>query len=341
MRPGPEHGQMEYRVLGRTGLRVSALGIGSWQLGGTLRIDGRPDGYPDPGEAAVIDLVRGVGDLGVNLVDTAPVYGDGEAERRVGRAVRPDRDRWVLCTKFGVVRGTAGERVVDAGAPAIRPSLEGSLKRLGTDRVELFLYHAPPEGGSVDGGREVLEALRQEGKLRHWGISTNDPAVLLSVAEDGGAEVVLTSQSMHTQPAALGDVARAHGLGVLARGALERGRLAGPPRRYGGDDFRSRLPAGEADDLFTAYAELCPPGASMVAFALRVVLDYEGTHSVLLGGRTLEQYREALASLALPPLAEATHTAVRRLRQRLREGSPVERLLGRARLGARRLLGSR
>ena len=105
---------MKLRPLGRTGLLVSEIGIGGWQLAGPLLLDGKSDGHPDLGRPFVIDLIRRCGDLGVNLIDTAEQYGAGESESRVGEAVRGRRDRWIISTKFGAIVGPQGERINDA-----------------------------------------------------------------------------------------------------------------------------------------------------------------------------------------------------------------------------------
>src|SRR5262245_34585926 len=160
---------MEHRVLGRTGLRVSAFGVGNWQLSGPVQIEGVPDGYPDRGEAHAVELIRGCGDLGINLIDTAEVYGDGEGERRVGKAVKGQRDRWIIATKFGIRRGPAGNRIEDPSPETIAPSLEGSLRRLETDYIDILLYHSPPRSEQLAAGKDVLDRLKREGKIRAYG----------------------------------------------------------------------------------------------------------------------------------------------------------------------------
>ena len=92
---------MQQNKLGPTGLNVSPLSIGAWQLGGPLAFDGKPDGHPDPGKQNVIRMIQELGDLGINAIDTAEQYSDGESERRVGEAIAADRDRWIVSTKFG------------------------------------------------------------------------------------------------------------------------------------------------------------------------------------------------------------------------------------------------
>jgi aryl-alcohol dehydrogenase-like predicted oxidoreductase len=300
---------MEYRALGRTGLRVSAFGIGTWQLAGPVTIDGKPDGFPDPGRRQAVALIRAAGDLGINVIDTAPIYGAGEGERRVGDAIQPDRDRWVVVTKFGLGRGAAGERVVDTSAAAIRPSLESSLQRLRTGHVDVLLYHSPPGPGSIDDGRCALEQLRREGKIRFHGISSDDAAEIDQLARKG-CDVAEFDHSLARRAEGVLDVVRRHGLGALVRGALDRGRIATAtptPRTFPADDIRSLW-------SWTASAETWerwrPREVSPTLFALRYLLDLDGTHSILLGARSVGQIREALTALDTPPLPTAAHSAL-------------------------------
>jgi aryl-alcohol dehydrogenase-like predicted oxidoreductase len=324
---------LEHRVLGRTGVRVSAIGVGTWQLSGPLDLGGRPDGYPDPGREAVIRLVRECGDLGCNLIDTAAVYGDGEGERRVGEALRGSRERWVIVTKFGLRRGSRGERIEDAGAATIRPSLEGSLARLGTDHVDVLLFHVPPAFREARACAAVLEALKSEGKLRFWGISTGDPLAVRDLVALGAADVVMLPRSLLTEPAGALRTARRHGLGVIARGVFAGGRLTG--RYLGGasfpdSDIRRRALAGEDLGRFRVYQDLLPEGFTLADLALRHVLDADLTHAVVLGARSIEDYRSAVGTLSLPRLSPAVVRRIVALRSELRPARQSLRQVTRA-----------
>jgi aryl-alcohol dehydrogenase-like predicted oxidoreductase len=185
---------MEYRVLGDTGLLVSVLGIGTWQLSGPVDFGGHSDGFPDPGRDRVVRLMQECHDLGINVIDTAEAYGDGEGERRVGDAIRGCRDRWVVVTKFGLRRDSTGARIRDASPSSITQSLEGSLRRLGSDYVDVLLYHTPPRSDQVLAGRDVLERLKTQGKLRFFGISTNDVSLLRRMISQEALHVAMFSQ---------------------------------------------------------------------------------------------------------------------------------------------------
>jgi aryl-alcohol dehydrogenase-like predicted oxidoreductase len=306
---------MEYRTLGQTGLRVSVFGIGTWQLAGPVTIDGKPDGFPDPGRDKAVALIRAAADLGINVIDTAPIYGAGEGERRVGDAIHSDRDRWVVVTKFGLGRGSAGERIVDASAAAIRPSVEASLQRLRTDHVDVLLYHSPPHLESIDAGRCALEDLRREGKIRFHGISSDDPAEIHRLGGNG-ADVAEFDHSVARTPGEILDVVRRHGLGTLIRGALDRGRIAAAgltPPVFAADDIRSLWGCPASAGPWERWR---PADVSPTVFALRYLLDLDSTHSILLGARSTAQIREAVTALETAPLSAAAHAALAMTRPR-------------------------
>ena len=335
---------VEYRNLGRTGLRVSALGIGTWQLCGPVSVDGRPDGYPDPGADAAVDLIQRCGDLGINLIDTAPMYGLGEGERRVGRAIAGRREDWVVSTKFGVHQDPDGIRRDDTGPASVRRELEQSLRRLGTDYVDLYLYHCPPDPATVGPVKEALEDMKREGKLRFYGISTKDSGALRSLLDIDSVDVAMIAQSMLTHPSSSLRMARTHGLGVLVRGALEWGRLSGRYFRkdessgspFAADDIRSEEFRSEDLTRFRAFGALAPQDVDMAAFALRYVLDFDTTHSVVLGGKRIAHYESAIEAFALGPLDPPTLAGIARARRQL---SGVG-AMGRALRLARTLLGA-
>lgn len=297
---------MEYRVLGRTGIRVSAFGIGTWQLSGPVQIDGVPDGYPDRGETHALELIRGCGDLGLNLIDTAEIYGDGEGERRVGKAVRGQRDRWIIATKFGLRRGAAGNRIEDPSPETITRSLEGSLRRLQSDYVDILLYHSPPRPEHLAAGKDVLERLKTDGKIRAYGVSSNEISVIKPLQERGGIDVVLFSQSLLRQPQQIRDLIKDQDLGGLVRGALEWGRLTGRftagPAGFAEGDIRSHLLRGEDFRRFSEFERFVPANGTLLTLALRYVLDFETSHAVVLGAGSLDGYRNALEALEMPRL---------------------------------------
>jgi aryl-alcohol dehydrogenase-like predicted oxidoreductase len=297
---------MEKRELGHTGLMVSPICIGAWQLAGPLTLNGQPDGHPDPGREHVVRLVRQLGDEGINCIDTAEQYGDGESERRVGEAVAGCRDAWVISTKFGYRVGPGGTRADDAGAHTIMSSLEGSLGRLATDHIDIYLYHCAPALDDLEAGREVLETARDQGKIRCYGISTNDVAMVQAMLDLDMLDVLQCRISLLQQEPAIRNLLCTHRIGSQVRGVMEQGRLSGKYFRgqpvWPADDNRSRNGGGEDYTRYAVLGELVPEGYTMAQVAIRWVLDWPCTHTVCLGAKTLEDYRVALQAAHMAPL---------------------------------------
>jgi aryl-alcohol dehydrogenase-like predicted oxidoreductase len=317
---------MEFRPLGQTGLDVSVVSLGTWQLSGPVTLDGKADGFADPGKRVVVDFVRQCGDRGINLIDCAEVYGDGEGEKRVGEAIRRKRDRWLVCTKYGLRRGPQGQRLVDPSPEAIRPSVERSLARLRTDYIDILLSHVAPDRRSVDRSREVLESLRSEGKIRCFGVSTNDTGLLRNLISSGAVQVVMISRSLLRHDRALLEVASRAGLGIMVRGALEWGRLSGKYFHrdpvFGDDDIRKRMFEPSDFRRCSDFEELLPPETSMVSFAVRYLLDNDRTHTVVSGSRSIAGLEDILRAIALPRLDPRTHSRIAAMRVKINGGEP-------------------
>lgn len=306
---------MKYRILGKTGIRVSELTIGAWQLGGPLFFNGKPDGHPDPGKESVIRMIRELGDAGINAIDTAEQYSDGESERRTGEAVRDARGRWVISTKFGFRVGPSGTRIDDSSPKTILPSLEGSLRRLGTDYIDIYLYHCAPQLCDIDAGQEILEKAKAQGKIRSYGISTERPNLVEALTEHQAVEVVQFASSLLAPAEEISALSVKHHLGTQVRGVMAQGRLSGK--------YFENIPQWRPDDnrsdwfkhcdyrIYSALQEAVPPEYTMAQVALRIALDSPEYHTVCLGAKNIEDYRIAIAALDLPPLTEETTTRLR------------------------------
>lgn len=300
---------MNLNPLGNTGICVSPITIGAWQLGGPLFFGGKPDGHPDPGKENVVRMIRTLGDLGVNAVDTAEQYSDGESERRVGEALKGRRDQWVVSTKFGYRVGAGNVRIDDASPETILPSLEGSLKRLQTDRIDVYLYHCAPRVEDLDAGRTVLETAKMQGKIRAYGISTNDIALLEKMAGRNAVEVVQFATNLLDGQERIWRLCRENKLGTQLRGVMAQGRLSGKyfrqAPRFRPDDNRSNGCKDEDFSRFAVLAEGLPAGMTMAEAAIRWVLDHPGAHTICMGAKNLADYRSAIAAAEMPPLSDA------------------------------------
>jgi len=313
---------MNYRELGRTGLRVSEIGVGAWQLGGPLLLDGKADGHPDLGRDFCIALIRQCGELGLNFVDTAEQYGNGESERRVGAALKGQRARWIVSTKFGALVGPRGERVQDASAKRLPLSLEGSLRRLQTDYLDVYLWHVAPKPGEAEETAKFLLEAKRKGQVRAIGISTANVQQAEFLQRLGCLDVVQFPRSMVSPADLLVALVMATGAGGIVRGAFAGGRLSGKyfqrAPQFAADDIRATRfgsSAAVARDFarYAAFEELLTPPRGMIQLALRWLLDEPTTSTIIPGGKGLEDYRQALRATELPPLTSAERARIAQL----------------------------
>jgi aryl-alcohol dehydrogenase-like predicted oxidoreductase len=167
---------INWRKLGRSGIEVSPLGLGCWAIGGPFWEGETPQGWGEVDDEESIRAIHAGLDLGINLFDTANVYGAGHSERVLARAFAGIRSRVVIATKFNAVFDEATRQVTgsDTSPEGIRAACEGSLRRLNTDYIDLYQFHDngfPPE--KAEPVRETLERLVEAGKIRAYGWSTD------------------------------------------------------------------------------------------------------------------------------------------------------------------------
>jgi len=165
------------RRLGRSGIEVSALGLGCWAIGGPFKMFGKPDGWGHVDDDESVRAIHRALDLGVTFFDTADVYGTGHSERVLGRALGGRRDQAVIATKFGFTYDEAKRELIgsDPSPSYVRRACEASLKRLGTDYIDLYQLHIgelpADEGAPI---RNALETLVDDGLIRAYGWSTGE-----------------------------------------------------------------------------------------------------------------------------------------------------------------------
>jgi aryl-alcohol dehydrogenase-like predicted oxidoreductase len=324
---------MQLRVFGRTGMQLSVLGFGCGAVGGVM-VRGDP--------ADQERLVARALDLGVNYFDTAVLYGDGESEKNLGRVLRKLKPaNAVVGTKVRVPPGEFG-RIADA----VTTSLEGSLARLGLDRVDIFHLHNPitlSGGGSALSARQVLdevvpafERLRQQGKIRFLGISAvGDTAALHQVINAGVFDSAQIVYNMLNPSAAeelpknypaqdyrrMFDRTKAAGVGVVGIRVLAGGALSGSAARH---PIASPAPepigsamSYEADlDRARRLMPLVREGfaASLTEAATRFVLSHPAMCTILVGMATPQQFEDALAAVRKGPLPQAALDRLSELR---------------------------
>ncbi|MBV9536878.1 MAG: aldo/keto reductase [Solirubrobacterales bacterium] len=296
---------MELRALGRTGVQVSPLCLGAMMFGAW--------GNADHEES--IRIIHRALDAGVNFIDTADVYSQGESEEIVGRALRGGRrDHVVLGTK---VHGTMGEDPNEQGNSRrwIALEVENSLRRLGTDWIDLYQIHRPETGTDIDETLGALTDLVRAGKVRYIGSSTFPASRIVEaqwVAETRGRERFVCEQPPYSilvrgiEQDVLPTCLR-YGMGVIPWSPLAGGWLSGRyrlgaeiPSSHRADRIPGRfdmsLPANQrkleaADALATAAQEA---GMSLVELALAFVIRHPAVTAAIIGPRTMEHLESQL-----------------------------------------------
>ena len=284
---------MEYATVGGTDIRVSRIGLGTWAIGGSW--GGRDD------DAAIATIDRAL-EQGVNLIDTAPGYGQGHAEELVGRALAGRRDRAIVATKVGLEWDAHGEMYRNASAERIKKEIEDSLRRLQTDYIDIYQVHWPDPSTAMEETATAMQALLEAGKIRAIGVSNFAPAQMDEFAKFAALHTVQPPYNLFERSAER-DVlpyAAKHGLTSLTYGALCRGLLGGSMRAdtaFKGEDPRRIDPKFQAP-RFAQYlrAVECLDDLARRKFhkrvthlALRWVLDQPGVGAALWGARSPEQ----------------------------------------------------
>ena len=308
---------MRYRDFGNTGLRVSEIGIGAFPLSGAWkRADGSTQSWSGATDDESVALIHRAEELGVNVIDSAEGYGNGHSEEVVGAALRgARRDKWIVATKVQPNAGldrdqpdpqAARKRVLDA--------CEGSLKRLGMETIDVYQLHAIPHPWAMEPVMQALEELRQAGKVRFYGVSTNDRAAVEALMQHGPIHLLQIGYNLlERQASELLHWSKEQGMGTLIRVPLAKGWLTGkyfdPQVTLPEEDVRyERFSDPRSQEAMRQLPQLAflgeKPGRTMVQAALRFTLDHPGTSCVIAGAKTRQQIHENTATAGIPPLGE-------------------------------------
>lgn len=288
---------MDMRALGRQGLTVSALGHGTM---------GTAVGYGPSDDTASIAAIRRAHDLGVTMFDTAEMYGWGEGERLLGRAVAPFRDEVVLATKFGLTPGSGP----DSRPGHIREVVENSLHNLGVDSIDLLYQHLPDPDVPIEEVVGVMGEFVAAGQVKYLGLSNADTDTVRRAHAVHPISVLQSEYSIFARGSEelFGDLEEL-GIGFVAYSPLARGFLSGavrPRGSYREDDFRRNIPWW-APENFAANLEIVDRlanlaesrGATLPQLALAWLLA-RGDHIVPIpGSRNRERVAQNLAGAEL------------------------------------------
>jgi aryl-alcohol dehydrogenase-like predicted oxidoreductase len=286
---------MEFSKIGNTGIEISRIGLGTWAIGGWM--------WGGTDEKESIHTIRSAFDHGINLIDTAPVYGFGRSEEIVGKALAEGglRSRTVLATKVGLDwRGSQPLR--DASPRRIFKEIEASLKRLRTDVIDIYQVHWPDPATPIEDTAAAMGTLLKQGKIRAIGVSNFSPEQIDRFSKVAPIHTVQPPYNLFERSIE-NDVlrhCRSQGISTLVYGAICRGLLSGRMNAetiFNGDDLRRTDPKFQPP-RYGQYLEVVERldrfardnyGKRVIHLALRWVLDQDGVSAALWGARRPDQ----------------------------------------------------
>jgi len=292
---------MQIRQLGKTDMRLTTVGLGTWAMGGPWEY-----GWgPQDDEEAVASILEAL-DQGINWIDTAPAYGLGHSEELLGRALRQTKHKPYIATKCGILWNDKRERVVHLKRDSVRRECQDSLRRLGVERIDLYQMHWPDPEPDIEEAWEEMARLAEEGKVRYIGVSNFSVQQMERIAKIHPISSLQPPYSMLHREAErdlLGYCAQ-HGIGVVVYSPMQRGLLTGAFSRerlaaLAPDDHRRRAPEFQ-EPQFGATLELVEGlkkiarrnGKSVSQLAVSWVLRRSEVTAAIVGARRPGQIAE-------------------------------------------------
>ncbi|GAB4434869.1 MAG: aldo/keto reductase [Anaerolineae bacterium] len=307
------------RQLGRSKIEVSAMGLGCWAIGGPFLFEGKADGWGSIDDNESIRAIHRALDLGVTFFDTADVYGAGHSERVLAQALKGQRGRVVIATKFGFRfdEATKIAEGADVSPAYIRQACEASLRRLNTDYIDLYQLHcgaSPAEAGAIT---DTLEQLQAEGRIRAYAWSTDDPESARLFAGKPHCAAVQHEMNVFVDAGAMLALCDEYDLASVVRTPLAMGCLSGKydtETTFAADDFRGsghewaryfkegRLRREYVEKLDAVRETLRSNGRTLVQGALAWVWARSGRTIPIPGFKTVAQVEENCGAMRFGPL---------------------------------------
>ncbi len=298
---------IEKRVLGKSGIEVTKLGLGLWAIGG--------DEWGEVEDRESLDVISAALDMGINFFDTADVYGTGHSEELLGKAMQGRRDKFIVATKIGWL-GFDGENVVSAydTVEKLIAGVESNLKRLDTDYVDVIQSHIDFRDPTMEVFIEGFQKLQAQGKVRAYGVSTSNFEYLQAFNADNQASTLQIDYSIlnRTPEAEIFPYTIEKDLGVLVRGPLAMGILTGKftaETTFGEGDFRQSWIEDEEkhqtflDDLAKVEKlKALADGRTLAQLAIQFVMAHPAVTVAIPGAKRVSQLEENLKAALLPDL---------------------------------------
>jgi aryl-alcohol dehydrogenase-like predicted oxidoreductase len=315
---------MKKRILGKTGFEISEIGLGTWQVGGKWG-----DKFNHSNADAILNTAV---DHGINFIDTADVYGDGESEKAVGRFVRSHRERIYVATKCGRKLSPHNDQAYQPGM--LRKFVEDSLKNMNIERIDLIQLHCPPtETYSRPEIFGLFDTLKKEGKILNLGVSVERVEEAMKAIEYDNVTTVQIIFNIFRQRPAEKFFAAAAGknIGVIVRVPLASGLLTGKftaTTAFGKDDHRTFNRNGEAFDKGETFSgidymkglqaveelkNIFPSSTALASVALKWILMHPEVSCVIPGASRPDQVISNLQVVGVPDLTAAQMTAIRKV----------------------------
>jgi len=317
---------MNYRKFGETGWQVSPVGVGCWQFGGAIMLDGKADGWSGISDEESAATIKRAVDLGVNFFDTADMYGWGRSEEVVGRTIKElgVRDQVYIATKVGFWHDDQYRRTFNESRDDILRACDASLQRLRTDHIDLYQCHL----WRTERWTEFLDAfeiLQKQGKIRFFGVSTNDFDMVEHFAERENLGSVQSNYSLLNRGVEeeILSFCRERGIAFIARGPLAMGKLSGKlskKHRFDAEDIRSKWLEGEERKNFERDIETVErlkliaqkKGVPLPQLAVQFVLSNPDVCTTIPGAKNRTQLQGNIAAGALPMLASEELSEIER-----------------------------
>lgn len=298
---------MHYRKLGKTDITVSEIGFGAWAIGGRADVGGTPLGWARTNDEESLAAIRRARELGVTFFDTSDSYGFGRSESLLGIVLPRRRQEVVIATKVGVSRDSEGRLMKDFSRAHISHSVDGSLKRLRTDYIDLYQLHNPTlDELRRDDIHEAMDRLQEAGKIRYWGISINTPEEGVEIVNNGwGYTLQVLYNVLNQAPEKeLLPLAKEKGYGIIARVPLASGLLTGkfrPDSTFATDDVRQNfLTPKRLEEALARVDEaksiIGGTARSLAEGALRFVLANDAVSTAIPGAKNARQVEMNVAA---------------------------------------------